>query len=180
MEIKDSTRSALIRKGNELFNQKDIDGAYRCYLTASYFGGIEKIADYYNFEKKNIIKAMQLYKFILKEDSNLGGNIRAKQKLDKLSESVAKVLRKWLKEDETFNSEGKNDKLELDSKNAILPNNYKKNSLEDILKEKEKIDSEKHSDNKSVDNVNSFYSKAANIKKPVFEKIYTNKQNKKL
>ncbi len=28
MEINDSTRSALIRKGNELFNQKDIDGAY--------------------------------------------------------------------------------------------------------------------------------------------------------
>ena len=55
MEINDSTRSALIRKGNELFNQKDIDGAYRCYITASYFGGIEKIADYYNFDKKNII-----------------------------------------------------------------------------------------------------------------------------
>lgn len=52
MEINDSTRSALIRKGNELFNQKDIDGAYRCYITASYFGGIEKIADYYNFDKK--------------------------------------------------------------------------------------------------------------------------------
>lgn len=28
MEINDSTRSALIRKGNELFNQEDIDGAY--------------------------------------------------------------------------------------------------------------------------------------------------------
>ena len=80
MEIKDSTRSALVRKGNELFNQKDIEGAYRCYLTASYYGGIEKVADYYNFEKKNIIKAMQLYKFIMKEDSNLGGNVRAKQK----------------------------------------------------------------------------------------------------
>lgn len=175
MEIKDSTRSALIRKGNELFNQKDIDGAYRCYLTASYFGGIEKIADYYNFEKKNIIKAMQLYKFILKEDSNLGGNVRAKQKLDKLSESVVKVLRKWLKEDETFNEKNKDDKLELDSKNAVLPVNYKKNSLEDILKEKEKIDGK--TEENSINNSN-FYSKAPNIKKPVFEQIYKNKQNK--
>ncbi|EKV56328.1 hypothetical protein A966_10792 [Brachyspira hampsonii 30446] len=181
MEIKDSTRSALVRKGNELFNQKDIEGAYRCYLTASYYGGIEKVADYYNFEKKNIIKAMQLYKFIMKEDSNLGGNVRAKQKLDKLAESVAKVLRKWLKEDETFNSSNKkNDKLELDSKNAALANNYKKNTLEDILKAKENIDSK--SNNPQVNNktVNSdFYSKSANIKKPVFEQIYTNKQNKK-
>ena len=177
MEIKDSTRSALIRKGNELFNQKDIDGAYRCYLTASYFGGIEKIADYYNFEKKNIIKAMQLYKFILKEDSNLGGNVRAKQKLDKLSESVVKVLRKWLKEDETFDAENKNTKLELDSKNAVLPSNYKKNTLEDILKEKEKLDKKAEKDLEN--NNNDFYSKASNIKKPVFEKIYTNKQNKK-
>ncbi|MCZ9890936.1 hypothetical protein PQQ32_01085 [Brachyspira hyodysenteriae] len=181
MEIKDSTRSALVRKGNELFNQKDIEGAYRCYLTASYYGGIEKVADYYNFEKKNIIKAMQLYKFIMKEDSNLGGNVRAKQKLDKLAESVAKVLRKWLKEDETFNKDNKNnDKLELDSKNAFLPNNYKKNSLEDILKAKEKIDSKNNDLQVNDKTVNSdFYSKNINIKKPVFEQIYTNKQNKK-
>ena len=157
MEIKDSTRSALVRKGNELFNQKDIEGAYRCYLTASYFGGIEKVADYYNFEKKNIIKAMQLYKFIIKEDYNIGGNVRAKQKLDKLAESVAKVLRKWLKEDETFNSkDNKNDKLELDSKNAFLPNNYKKNSLEDIMKAKEKLDNDKklNSDTNIINIVN--------------------------
>ena len=33
MEINDLTRSALIRKGNELFNQKDIDGAYNFCLT---------------------------------------------------------------------------------------------------------------------------------------------------
>lgn len=117
MEINDSTRSALIRKGNELFNQKDIDGAYRCYITVSYFGGIEKIADYYNFDKKNIVKAMQLYKFILKEDSNLGGNIRAKKKLDILSQSVVKVLRKWLKEDETYNDSDKKINSENDDNN---------------------------------------------------------------
>lgn len=122
MEINDSTRSALIRKGNELFNQKDIDGAYRCYITASYFGGIEKIADYYNFDKKNPIKAMQLYKFILKEDSNLGGNVRAKKKLDILAQSVVRVLRKWLKEDETYNNlaETNEEKILKENKNKIL------------------------------------------------------------
>lgn len=124
MKINDSTRSALIRKGNELFNKKDIEGAYRCYLTASYFGGIEKIADYYNFDKKNIIKAMQLYKFILKEDSNLGGNVRAKQKLDILAQSIVKVLRKWLKEDETYNNS--NDKNNINNEDKILKENKDK------------------------------------------------------
>lgn len=166
MSIDDKTKSALIRKGNELFNERKIEEAYRCYLTASYFGGIEKIADYYNFEGKNFIKAMQLYKFILKEDSNLGGNIRAKQKLDTLSQSVAKVLQKWLNDDETFNN-SKTNKLSLDSKNTYIPNNYKRNSLEDILNAKEKLDNEKLSkeqlNNKKINN--------KTIKKAVFEKI---------
>lgn len=176
MSIDDKTKSALIRKGNELFNERKIEEAYRCYLTASYFGGIEKIADYYNFEGKNFIKAMQLYKFILKEDSNLGGNIRAKQKLDTLSQSVAKVLQKWLNDDETF-SNSKTTKLSLDSKNTYLPNNYKRNSLEDILNAKEKLDEEKLYKNKlNKDNNNKINNNDNKIiKKPVFEQIYKNK-----
>ncbi|WP_302280353.1 hypothetical protein [Brachyspira pilosicoli] len=176
MSIDDKTKSALIRKGNELFNERKIEEAYRCYLTASYFGGIEKIADYYNFEGKNFIKAMQLYKFILKEDSNLGGNIRAKQKLDTLSQSIAKVLQKWLNDDETF-SNSKTNKLSLDSKNTYLPNNYKRNSLEDILNAKEKLDEEKLDKNKlNKDNNNKINNNDNKIiKKPVFEQIYKNK-----
>ncbi|WIH88898.1 hypothetical protein [Brachyspira pilosicoli] len=176
MSIDDKTKSALIRKGNELFNERKIEEAYRCYLTASYFGGIEKIADYYNFESKNFIKAMQLYKFILKEDSNLGGNIRAKQKLDTLSQSIAKVLQKWLNDDETF-SNSKTNKLYLDSKNTYLPNNYKRNSLEDILNAKEKLDEEKLDKNKLNKNNNNKINNNDNkiIKKPVFEQIYKNK-----
>ena len=176
MSIDDKTKSALIRKGNELFNERKIEEAYRCYLTASYFGGIEKIADYYNFEGKNFIKAMQLYKFILKEDSNLGGNIRAKQKLDTLSQSIAKVLQKWLNDDETF-SNSKTNKLSLDSKNTYLPNNYKRNSLEDILNAKEKLDEEKLYKNKlNKDNNNKINNNDNKIiKKPVFEQIYKNK-----
>ncbi|WP_157143026.1 hypothetical protein [Brachyspira pilosicoli] len=176
MSIDDKTKSALIRKGNELFNERKIEEAYRYYLTASYFGGIEKIADYYNFESKNFIKAMQLYKFILKEDSNLGGNIRAKQKLDTLSQSIAKVLQKWLNDDETF-SNSKTNKLSLDSKNTYLPNNYKRNSLEDILNAKEKLDEEKLDKNKlNKDNNNKINNNDNKIiKKPVFEQIYKNK-----
>ena len=175
MSIDDKTKSALIRKGNELFNERKIEEAYRCYLTASYFGGIEKIADYYNFENKNFIKAMQLYKFILKEDSNLGGNIRAKQKLDTLSQSVAKVLQKWLNDDETF-SNSKTNKLSLDSKNVYLPNNYKRNSLEDILNAKEKLDNDKLLNKEKLSNIKEENYNNKTIKKPVFEQIYKKKK----
>ncbi|WP_369681437.1 hypothetical protein [Brachyspira innocens] len=145
-----------------------------CFIGLGYqvAEGPEVELDYYNFEKKNIIKAMQLYKLIIKEDSNLGGNVRAKQKLDKLCESVAKVLRKWLKEDETFNQDKNKDKLELDSKNTFLPSDYKKNSLEDIMKAKEQLDNKANIVNdKKVSNPLPL-----NVKKPVFEQIYTNKQ----
>ena len=174
MNKNDSTRSALVRKGNELFNQNDIEGAYRCYLTASYYGGIEKVADYYNFEKKNFIKAMQLYKFIMKEDSNLGGNIRAKQKLDKLSESVVKVLRKWLNKDKIFNNK-ENEKLKLYNESNISDN---KNYLEYISKNKVKMYS-KSKLNDEIKLVVPNNDKFLNIKKPVFEQIYKNKTNKK-
>ena len=119
---------------------------------------------------------MQLYKFILKEDSNLGGNIRAKQKLDTLSQSISKVLQKWLNDDETF-SNSKTNKLSLDSKNTYLPNNYKRNSLEDILNAKEKLDEEKLYKNKlNKDNNNKINNNDNKIiKKPVFEQIYKNK-----
>ena len=153
MKIDESTKIALIRKGNELFNNKDIDSAYIFYITANYFAGIEKIAYYYNFEKKNIIKAMQLYKFILKEDSNLGGNIRAKSKLDSLSKSVIKVLRKWLDEDSSFTEDVKKRKSIQSGLNAI--NNF----------------NNKTNDNTDTSIKEQFYSNALNIKKPVFKRV---------
>lgn len=103
MDINESTKTALIRKGNELFNSRDIEGAYRCYKTSSYYSGIERIADYYYFTENNIIKAYRLYKQILREDSNLGGNVRAKKKIDEICISIVKIIRKWLKEDEEIN-----------------------------------------------------------------------------
>ena len=139
MSINDKTKSALIRKGNELFNERKIEEAYRCYLTASYFGGIEN-----------------------------------------LSQSVAKVLQKWLNDDETFNN-SKTNKLSLDSKNTYLPNNYKRNSLEDILNAKDKLDKEKLDKDKlnktklDNDKINKNYNDNKIIKKPIFEQIYKSK-----
>lgn len=111
MEINDSVRTSLVRKGNELFNLNDIEGAYRCYITASYYGGIERVADYYFFNKKDLIKAYRLYKLIAKEDSNLGGNERAKKKIENICESFAKGIRKWLNEDEYIKYEKENNDI---------------------------------------------------------------------
>lgn len=105
MEISDSVRSALVRKGNELFNLNDIEGAYRCYITASHYGGVERIADHYYYNKKELVKAYRLYKLISKEDSNFGGNERAKIKIEDICKNIANVLRKWLKEDENNSME---------------------------------------------------------------------------
>lgn len=63
---------------------------------------------------------MRLYKFILKEDYNLGRNVRAKKKLDILAQSVVKVLRKWLKKDETYNDSDKKINSENDDNNIEM------------------------------------------------------------
>ncbi len=109
MEISNSTKTALIRKGNEFFNVGKTDEAYRCYITASYFTGLERIADFYNYDKKEYIKAYRIYKMIMKEDSNLGGNIRVKEKKDEVAKYFANAIRKWYKEDSTV-GEYKNNK----------------------------------------------------------------------
>lgn len=98
MKIDDSTKVSLIRKGNELFNLKRIDDAYRCYVTASYFSGIERIADYYH-DEKNTVKAYRLYKYIQKNESSIEGSVRIKKKIENIALTFVKVIREWTKKD---------------------------------------------------------------------------------
>jgi len=98
MEINDSTKVALIRKGNEFFNLRQIDEAYRCYITASYFAGIERIADYYH-DEKNTVKAYRLYKYIQKNESSIDGSVRIKKKIENIALVFVKVIREWVKKD---------------------------------------------------------------------------------
>jgi len=53
-------RSALIRKGNELFNSGNIQTAKRIFLTTGYSDGIERIGDFYK-EKGEILEALRMY-----------------------------------------------------------------------------------------------------------------------
>lgn len=105
MEITNAMKTSLIRKGNELFNIGKIDEAYRCYLTVSYFTGIERVADYYNYDKKEYLRAYRLYRMLTKEGSNLGGNVRVKGKIEDITKHFIQAIRKWMSEDVVSNND---------------------------------------------------------------------------
>lgn len=90
-------KSDIIRKGNELFNKGDIILAYKCYSMANYYGGIEKIADYFFYTKQNPAKAIVLYKQIV----STSDNVRVKQKLEDTSMKIVDIIRTWNEEDDS-------------------------------------------------------------------------------
>lgn len=55
-------RTALIRKGNECLNRGELDLAERIFVTAGYADGIKRVAEFYFRKKKNVKKAVELYK----------------------------------------------------------------------------------------------------------------------
>ncbi|RKX77178.1 MAG: hypothetical protein DRP87_09880 [Spirochaetes bacterium] len=79
-------RTALVRKGNELFNQGEYEKAKRVFLTVGYADGISRIGDYY-YKQKNYIEALKMYMLAPAPD-----------KKDKVVEQLSSVVRKWLKE----------------------------------------------------------------------------------
>jgi len=54
-------RLILIRKGNELFNKGDIEKAAKIFVTTLYKDGLIRVGDYYYFDKKNPLKALNYY-----------------------------------------------------------------------------------------------------------------------
>jgi hypothetical protein len=81
-------RITLIRKGNELFNRGDIDKASKIYVTTAYKDGLIRVGDYYLFEKKDALKALYYYL-----------EAKYEKRIRELSERIAFVLKKWLRED---------------------------------------------------------------------------------
>ncbi len=99
--VQGKDRVEIIRTANELFNKGDIILAYKCYIMAKYYSGIEKIADHYYYKEKSIAKAIVLYKQILKENENEGYNIRVKQKIEDIALKIVEVIRNWNSTDDT-------------------------------------------------------------------------------
>jgi hypothetical protein len=52
---------ALIRKGNELFNNGEIDNAIKIFAATGYKDGLARVGDYY-YEKKQPLIAVKFYK----------------------------------------------------------------------------------------------------------------------
>jgi hypothetical protein len=58
----DTTQKALLnRKGNMLFNEGNIEGARRIFITTGYSDGLSRIGDYYK-KQGRVIDALQMYR----------------------------------------------------------------------------------------------------------------------
>jgi hypothetical protein len=75
-----SRRAALIRKGNELFNNGNIQTSKRIFLTTGYSDGIERIGD--------ILEALRMYWIA-----------PAPVKKQQLIEQCAAVLQHWINQE---------------------------------------------------------------------------------
>jgi len=59
-DIGSAQKAALNRKGNILYNQGDIEGARRIFLTTGYSDGLARIGDYY-LSKGRSLDALRMY-----------------------------------------------------------------------------------------------------------------------
>jgi len=58
--VESSTKAALNRKGNQLFNNGDIEGAKRVFLTTGYSDGLSRVGDYYKSQNRPL-EALKMY-----------------------------------------------------------------------------------------------------------------------
>ena len=58
--VNGSTKAALNRKGNVLFNAGDAEGARRIFLTTGYSDGLSRVGDYYKSQGR-LLDALKMY-----------------------------------------------------------------------------------------------------------------------
>lgn len=86
--ISKSDRVALIRKGNELFNQNKLNAAKRVFMTVRYGDGLIRLGNHYMAEG-DPLEAFRMFW--------LAGDQR---RIAEMTEQMAWVIRKWLREDQ--------------------------------------------------------------------------------
>ncbi len=74
----------LMRKGNQLFNEGDIETAGRIFITIGYTDGLIRVGDYY-YNHNNALEALRMYKAAPAQD-----------KVDMIAEKMAHIVRQWL------------------------------------------------------------------------------------
>jgi hypothetical protein len=58
--IDGSQKAALNRRGNQLFNSGDVEGARRIFITTGYSDGLSRVGDYYKSQNR-ILDALRMY-----------------------------------------------------------------------------------------------------------------------
>jgi len=58
--VEGSQKAALNRKGNQKFNEGDIEGAKRIFMTTGYSDGLSRVGDYYK-AKSRPLEALRMY-----------------------------------------------------------------------------------------------------------------------
>lgn len=84
--VSSEQRTALVRKGNQLFNAGNVEQAKRVFLTTRYTDGIIRVGDYYMKNNKPL-EAFRMY-WLAPE----------RRKSEQLIEKMAGVVRTWLEE----------------------------------------------------------------------------------
>jgi hypothetical protein len=86
VSLPEAKRIALIRKGNDLFNNGRLELAKKVFLTVGYNDGLVRLGDRY-LEEKKPLEAFRMYWLA-----------RQAAKRDKLVEKMSLVIRQWLNE----------------------------------------------------------------------------------
>ena len=81
-------RIVLIRKGNELFNNGDIEKAAKIFITTAYKDGLIRVGDHYWFEMRNPLKALHYYL-----------EAQYEKRIGELTERMAAIIKKWMQDD---------------------------------------------------------------------------------
>lgn len=87
--IEGTQKAALNRKGNQLFNNGDIEAAKRVFMTTKYSDGLRRVGDYYK-SKDRLLEALRMY-WIAPD----------KTKSEPIIEQLAGVIQSMLHEEET-------------------------------------------------------------------------------
>jgi len=84
VKLDSARRTSLIRKGNELFNNGDIDTAKRIFLTCGYTDGIIRSGDK-SYKDSDYWEAFRLYTLAPAPD-----------RVDYLIKKMAQVIQNWM------------------------------------------------------------------------------------
>ena len=85
--LSSAQKTALIRKGNALFNAGNLEQAKRIFLTTGYTDGLVRVGDYY-YKKQDLFEAIRMYWLAPAPDRK-----------EMIVEMMASTVHRWLKED---------------------------------------------------------------------------------